>query len=455
MRSILTWDRSCLYRTGKEKPVKWRKLSMVRAVVGANWGDEGKGKITDMLGQESDIIVRFQGGANAGHTIVNDYGKFALHTLPSGIFYGHTTSIIGNGVALNIPVFFKELQSVVDQGVPMPKILVSDRAQMVMSYHILFDKLEEERLAGKSFGSTKSGIAPFYSDKYAKIGFQVSDLFADEKELRERIANVILKKNVLLENLYHAEPLKEDDIYEELMGYKKMVEPYVCDVSAYLWEAIKEGKNILLEGQLGTLKDPDHGIYPMVTSSSTLAAYGAIGAGIPPYEIKQVITVCKAYSSAVGAGAFVSEIFGEEADELRRRGGDGGEYGATTGRPRRMGWFDCVASKYGCRLQGATDVAFTVLDVLGYLDEIPVCVGYDIDGKVTTDFPTTHLLEKAKPVYEVLPGWKCDIRGIKNYEELPENCRKYIEFIEKQIGFSITMISNGPGRNDIIHRNVK
>ena len=455
MRSILTWDRSCLYRTGKEKPVKWRKLSMVRAVVGANWGDEGKGKITDMLGQESDIIVRFQGGANAGHTIVNDYGKFALHTLPSGIFYGHTTSIIGNGVALNIPVFFKELQGVVDQGVPMPKILVSDRAQMVMSYHILFDKLEEERLAGKSFGSTKSGIAPFYSDKYAKIGFQVSDLFADEKELRERIANVILKKNVLLENLYHAEPLKEDDIYEELMEYKKMVEPYVCDVSAYLWNAIKEGKNILLEGQLGTLKDPDHGIYPMVTSSSTLAAYGAIGAGIPPYEIKQVITVCKAYSSAVGAGAFVSEIFGEEADELRRRGGDGGEYGATTGRPRRMGWFDCVASKYGCRLQGATDVAFTVLDVLGYLDEIPVCVGYDIDGKVTTDFPTTHLLEKAKPVYEVLPGWKCDIRGIKNYEDLPENCRKYIEFIEKQIGFPITMISNGSGRNDIIHRNVK
>ena len=455
MRSILTWDRSCLYRTGKEKPVKWRKLSMVRAVVGANWGDEGKGKITDMLGQESDIIVRFQGGANAGHTIVNDYGKFALHTLPSGIFYGHTTSIIGNGVALNIPVFFKELQSVVDQNVPMPKILVSDRAQMVMSYHILFDKLEEERLAGKSFGSTKSGIAPFYSDKYAKIGFQVSDLFADEKELRERIANVILKKNVLLENLYHAEPLKEDDIYEELMSYKKMVEPYVCDVSTDLWNAIKEGKNILLEGQLGTLKDPDHGIYPMVTSSSTLAAYGAIGAGIPPYEIKQIITVCKAYSSAVGAGAFVSEIFGDEADELRRRGGDGGEYGATTGRPRRMGWFDCVASKYGCRLQGTTDVAFTVLDVLGYLDEIPVCVGYDIDGTVTTDFPTTHLLEKAKPVYEVLPGWKCDIRGIKNYEELPENCRKYIEFVEKQIGFPITMISNGPGRNDIIHRNVK
>lgn len=425
---------------------------MVRAIVGANWGDEGKGKITDMLGQESDIIVRFQGGANAGHTIVNDYGKFALHTLPSGVFYDHTTSIIGNGVALNIPVLMKELQGIVDRGVPTPKILISDRAQIVMSYHILFDKLEEERLAGKSFGSTKSGIAPFYSDKYAKIGFQVSELFLDEEELREKIERVILQKNVILEHLYHAPALKVEDIFEELMEYKKMVEPYVCDVSTYLWNALKEGKNILLEGQLGTLKDPDHGIYPMVTSSSTLAAYGAIGAGIPPYEIKQVITVCKAYSSAVGAGAFVSEIFGEEADELRRRGGDGGEYGATTGRPRRMGWFDCVASKYGCRLQGATDVAFTVLDVLGYLDEIPVCVGYEIDGEVTTEFPTTNLLEKAKPVLKVLPGWKCDIRGIKNYEELPENCRNYVEFVEEQIGFPITMISNGPGRNDIIFR---
>ena len=426
---------------------------MVKAIVGANWGDEGKGKITDMLAQESDIIVRFQGGANAGHTIVNNYGKFALHTLPSGVFYNHTTSIIGNGVALNIPVLFREIQSIVDQGVPAPKILVSDRAQMVMSYHILFDQCEEERLGGKSFGSTKSGIAPFYSDKYAKIGFQVSELFADESYLRDKIANVCVQKNILLENLYHKPALDPDKLYEELMEYKEMVAPYVCDVSKYLWDAIHEGKNILLEGQLGSMKDPDHGIYPMVTSSSTLAAYGAIGAGIPPYEIKQIITVCKAYSSAVGAGAFVSEIFGEEADELRRRGGDGGEYGATTGRPRRMGWFDCVASKYGCRIQGATDVAFTVLDVLGYLDEIPVCVGYEIDGQVTTDFPTTHLLEKAKPVYEVLPGWKCDIRGIRKYEELPENyCRKYIEFVEKHIECPITMVSNGPGRDDIIYR---
>ena len=425
---------------------------MVKAIVGANWGDEGKGKITDMLAQKSDIIVRFQGGANAGHTIVNNYGKFALHTLPSGVFYDHTTSIIGNGVALNIPVLFREIQSIVDQGVPKPKILVSDRAQMVMSYHILFDQCEEERLGGKSFGSTKSGIAPFYSDKYAKIGFQVSELFADEAYLRDKIANVCVQKNILLENLYHKPALDPDKLYEELMEYKEMVAPYVCDVSAYLWDAIRAGKNILLEGQLGSMKDPDHGIYPMVTSSSTLAAYGAIGAGIPPYEIRQIISVCKAYSSAVGAGAFVSEIFGDEADELRRRGGDGGEYGATTGRPRRMGWFDCVASKYGCRIQGATDVAFTVLDVLGYLDEIPVCVGYEIDGQVTTDFPTTHNLSKAKPVYEVLPGWKCDIRGIKKYEDLPEYCRKYIEFVEKHIECPITMVSNGPGRDDIIYR---
>lgn len=425
---------------------------MVKAIVGANWGDEGKGKITDMLAQNSDIIIRFQGGANAGHTIINDYGKFALHTLPSGIFYGHTTSIIGNGVALNIPILFNELKEITSKGVPAPKILISDRAQIVMPYHILFDEYEEERLAGKSFGSTKSGIAPFYSDKYAKVGFQVNELFEEEAVLREKIERVIVQKNILLEHLYHKPLIDADELYNTLMEYKEMVAPYVCNVSAYLDKAIKEGKNILLEGQLGTLKDPDHGIYPMVTSSSTLAAYGAIGAGIPPYEIKKVVTVCKAYSSAVGAGAFVSEIFGDEAQELRVRGGDGGEFGATTGRPRRMGWFDCVASKYGCRLQGTTDVAFTVVDVLGYLDEIPVCTGYEIDGKVTTEFPVTNQLEKAKPVLEVLPGWKCDIRGIKKYEDLPENCRKYIEFVEEHIGYPITMVSNGPGRDDIIYR---
>ena len=425
---------------------------MVKAVVGANWGDEGKGKITDMLAEKADIIIRFQGGANAGHTIINDYGKFALHTLPSGVFYGHTTSIIGNGVAVDIPVLFKEIQSIIDRDVPMPKILVSDRAQMVMSYHKNFDAYEEERLGGKSFGSTKSGIAPFYSDKYAKIGFQISELFEDEAELREKVNRVAEQKNVMLEHLYHKPLINPDDLYNELMEYKEMVAPYVCNVSLYLNEALKEGKEILLEGQLGTLKDPDHGIYPMVTSSSTLAAYGAIGAGIPPYEIKQIVTVCKAYSSAVGAGAFVSEIFGEEADELRKRGGDGGEFGATTGRPRRMGWFDAVATRYGCRVQGATEVALTVLDVLGYLDELPVCIGYEIDGEVTRDFPTTRLLKKAKPVYTTLPGWKCDIRGITKYEDLPQNCRNYIEFIEKELEVPITMVSNGPGRHEIIKR---
>ena len=424
---------------------------MVKAVVGANWGDEGKGKITDMLAEKADIIVRFQGGANAGHTIVNNYGKFALHTLPSGVFYNHTTSVIGNGVALNIPILMKEIKSITDRNVPMPKILVSDRAQMVMPYHILFDQYEEERLGGKSFGSTKSGIAPFYSDKYAKIGFQVSGL-CDEELLQEKVQRVSEMKNVILEHLYHKPMIDPAELLNTLHEYRDMIAPFVCDVSAFLDKALKEGKTILLEGQLGTMKDPDHGIYPMVTSSSTLAAHGAIGIGIPPYEIKQIVTVSKAYSSSVGAGAFVSEIFGDEADELRRRGGDGGEFGATTGRPRRMGWFDCVATKYGCRLQGATDVAFTVLDALGYLDEIPVCVGYEIDGEVTTDFPVTYKLEKAKPVLKKLPGWKCDIRGIRNFDELPENCRKYVEFIEEQIGFPITMVSNGPGREDIIYR---
>lgn len=429
---------------------------MIKAIVGANWGDEGKGKITDMLSQEADIIIRFQGGSNAGHTIKNNYGKFALHMLPSGVFYDHTTSILGNGVALNIPYMFNEINDIVSKGVPKPKILVSDRAQILMPYHILFDEYEEERLAGKAFGSTKSGIAPFYSDKYAKIGFQVQELFMDEALLREKVERVIAQKNVLLKHLYNKPELDPDDIMKTLLEYRDMVEPYVCDVALFLDEAIKAGKNILLEGQLGALKDTDHGIYPMVTSSSTLAAYGAIGAGVPPYEIKEILTVVKAYSSAVGGGAFVSEILDEaEAEELRKRGGDGGEYGATTGRPRRVGWFDAVATKYGCMTQGTTEVAFTVLDPLGYLDEIPVCVGYEIDGEVTTRFPSTAKLEKAKPVLKKLPGWKCDITGIINFEDLPAEAQNYVNEIEKMIGFPITYVSNGPGREDIIKRTPK
>ena len=430
---------------------KERDRAMVRAIVGANWGDEGKGKITDMLAETSDIIVRFQGGSNAGHTIINNYGKFALHLLPSGVFYGHTTSIIGNGVALNIPYLVKEINSLIEKGVPKPKVLVSDRAQIIMPYHIKFDEYEEERLGKNSFGSTKSGIAPFYSDKYAKIGFQVSELFDDEI-LRDKLERVCIQKDVILEHLYHKPAIDKAELLETLHEYRDMIAPYVCDTALFIQEALKAGKTVLLEGQLGTLKDPDFGIYPMVTSSSTLAAYGAIGAGIPPYEIKDIIAVVKAYSSAVGAGEFVSEIFGEEADELRHRGGDGGEYGATTGRPRRMGWFDAVASRYGVRMQGATQVSLTVLDVLGYLDELPICVGYEIDGKITRDFPVTAELKKAKPVYEKLPGWKCEIKGIREYNELPENCRKYIEFIEKELGVPVTMVSNGPGREDIIYK---
>lgn len=426
---------------------------MVKAIVGANWGDEGKGKITDVLANDSDIVIRFQGGANAGHTIVNEYGKFALHQLPSGVFHQNITNIIGNGVAFSVENFVKEIAELESRGVPKPKIIISDRAQIVMPYHVAFDCYEEERLGKNSFGSTKSGIAPFYSDKYSKIGFQINELYDDPDSLREKIKHALGIKNAILKNLYNKPEITEEEVFDKLMEYKEALAPYVGDTFEFIHNALKDGKNILLEGQLGSLKDTDFGIYPMVTSSNTIAGYGAVGAGIPPYEIKEVITVVKAYSSAVGAGEFVSEIFGEEADELRRRGGDGGEFGATTGRPRRMGWYDCVASHYGCRLQGATDVALTVLDVLGYLDEIPVCVGYEIDGQVTKEFPVTCKLEKAKPVYEVLPGWKCDIRGIRTYEELPENCRKYIEFIENQIGYPITMVSNGPGRDDIIYRN--
>lgn len=426
---------------------------MVRAIVGGCWGDEGKGKVTDLLSEDSEVVVRFQGGANAGHTIINQYGKFALHLLPSGIFRQNVTNVIAQGVAFNIEQFFKELDSVLSQNVPMPNILVSDRAQVVMPYHVLFDALEEERLGGKGFGSTKSGIAPFYSDKYLKIGIQVCDLF-DEKLLMEKLEKACEQKNVTLTALYHYDKLLDPkELFDQLMGWRDRLAPFVGDAALFLNKAIKDGKTILLEGQLGSLKDPDNGIYPFTTSSSPLAGFACVGAGIPPHAIQQVVVVVKAYSSAVGAGDFVSEIFGDEAKELRDRGGDGGEYGATTGRPRRMGWLDTVAVKYGCMLQGCTDVCLSLIDVLGYLDKIPVCTAYDIDGKITTAFPVTPLLNKAKPVYEYVDGWKCDILGCKNYEDLPENAKKYIEFIEEKIGYPITIISTGPKREDIIYRN--
>ncbi|MCR5676239.1 MAG: adenylosuccinate synthase [Lachnospiraceae bacterium] len=425
---------------------------MVKAVVGANWGDEGKGKFTDMLAEEADIVIRFQGGANAGHTIVNNYGKFALHTMPSGVFHQKIMNIIGNGVAFDIEKFMKELDDITGKGVPAPQLMVSDRVQVMMPYHVLFDTLEEARLARKSFGSTKSGIAPFYSDKFAKIGWQINEFFQDDEVLREKIARIAAIKDALLVNLYHAEPIDQEALLSWIKTQRERVKPWLGNVSLYLDEAIRDNKTILLEGQLGTMKDPDHGIYPMVTSSSPLAAYGAIGAGIPPYEIKQIVVVSKAYSSAVGAGEFVSEIFDEEAELLRNHGGDGGEYGATTGRPRRVGWYDCVASKYGCRLQGCTDVALSVLDALGYLDEIPVCYAYELDGKQITEFPLTKDLARCKPVLKTFKGWKCDIRGIRRFEDLPQEAQDYVNFIEEQIGYPITMVSNGPAREDIIHR---
>ena len=424
---------------------------MVHAIVGANWGDEGKGKITDLLAQSSDIIIRFQGGANAGHTIINEYGKFALHLLPSGVFNPEAVNVIGPGVALDIEELLSELDVLKQRGVPAPKILISDRAQVLMDYHILFDCLEEKRLGKNSFGSTKSGIAPFYGDKYMKIGFQVNQLY-DHELLMSRLQNAASIKNAMLKNLYGEDGLDVEALAAKYEGLAEKIRPFVCDVAVYLHRAVKEGKKILLEGQLGTLRDPDHGIFPFTTSSSPIAGYGAVGAGLPPTAFERIIAVTKAYSSCVGAGPFVTELFGDEAEELRRRGGDAGEYGAKTGRPRRVGWFDAVATRYGCMLQGATECAITNLDVLSYLDEIKVCVGYEIDGVTVTDFPVTRLVEKAKPVYQTLPGWKTDIRGIENYDQLPENCRAYIEFIERQIECPMTILSNGPKRNEIIYR---
>ena len=424
---------------------------MVKAIVGANWGDEGKGKITDMFAEKADIVIRFQGGANAGHTIINDRGRFAFHLMPSGVCYDHTTCIIGNGVALDIQKFCKELDDVKKAGLN-PKLLVSERAQILMPYHILFDEYEEERLGKNAFGSTKSGIAPFFSDKYAKIGIQVNELF-DDDSLKAKLHNICTLKNLTLEYVYHKPLLDEQELFDTCVKYREMIAPYVCDTRAYLAKAMEDGKEILLEGQLGTLKDPDFGIYPMVTSSSTLAAYGAVGAGIPPYKIEEIICVTKAYSSAVGAGEFVSEILDEdEAQALRVHGGDKGEFGATTGRPRRVGWFDCVATRYGIACQGATKVVMAALDCLSYLDEIKVCVGYEVDGKVIKDFPTTPTLKKCKPVFETLKGWHCNIKGIRNYDELPKEARDYVEFIEKQLGYRIDMVSNGPEREAIIVR---
>ena len=421
----------------------------VSAIVGANWGDEGKGKMTDVLAQHSDFVIRYQGGNNAGHTIINEYGKFALHLLPSGVFYPHTTNILGPGIALNISSFLSELDELIARGVPKPSLYISERTQVVLPYHLLLDEYEEERLGDRKYGSTKSGIAPFYSDKYLKIGVQVADLF-DEGRLRDRVERSLTAKNLLFEHLYQKPIMSLEQIVPDLMAAGDKIKPYVCDTSTLLYNALKDEKEILVEGQLGALRDPDHGIYPYPTSSSTLAGFASVGSGIPPHAITQVVAVTKAYSSCVGAGPFVSEIFDREAEDLRERGGDAGEYGATTGRPRRMGWFDAVATRYGCRMQGATAVALTVLDVLGYLDEIPVCTAYEIDGEKTHRFPVPALLDRATPVLEMMPGWQRDISSVRRFSDLPTNAQNYVKQIEDWLEVPVKWVSVGPRREDII-----
>ncbi|WP_199616274.1 adenylosuccinate synthase [Paenibacillus alkalitolerans] len=423
----------------------------ITAVVGANWGDEGKGKITDVLAAQSRYVVRYQGGSNAGHTIINQFGKFALHLLPSGVFYPEVVNVIGPGVALNVQDFLREREELVSRGVPEPILRVSNRAQIVLPYHKWFDELEEERLGERKFGSTKSGIAPFYADKYVKLGVQVADLY-NVPRLKARLESSLEAKSVLLQHLYGKPAIQADELIDGLLEDAERLKPFVCDTSVLFQEALARGERILMEGQLGALRDPDHGIYPYSTSSSTLSGFAPVGAGVPPYAIKKVVAVVKAYSSCVGAGPFVTEISGEEADELRRRGGDAGEYGATTGRSRRMGWFDAVATRYGCIVQGATEAALTNLDVLGYLDEIPVCTAYRTDGETTTHFPVTARLEHAMPVLEKLPGWRSDISGIRKFDELPVNAQHYVLRIEKLIDVPIRWVSVGPKREQIIER---
>jgi len=423
----------------------------ITAIVGANWGDEGKGKITDALAAESGFVVRFQGGSNAGHTIINEFGKFALHILPSGVFYPGIINVIGPGVAFNADDFLREREGLIARGVPEPDLRISDRVQLVMPYHKLLDAWEEERLGARQFGSTKSGIAPFYADKYSKLGIQAADLY-DRDRLRKRLEASLEAKNVLTQHLYHQAPLQVADIMDELAVLAERLKPFVCDTASLLQSALKRGEQVLVEGQLGALRDPDHGIYPYSTSSSTLAGFAAVGAGVPPYEIRRVVAVVKAYSSCVGAGPFVTELAGPEADELRRRGGDAGEYGALTGRPRRMGWFDAVASRYGCAVQGATEAALTNLDVLGYLDEIPICTAYDVDGKRTEQFPVSAKLDGAKPVLESMPGWKSDISQARSFDELPEAAKQYVLRLEACIGVPIRYISVGPKREQMMER---
>ncbi len=423
----------------------------ITAVTGANWGDEGKGRMVDALAAEHEFVVRFQGGGNAGHTIITEQGKFVLHLLPSGVLRPGKVNVLGPGVALDAALLGRELEDLSTRGIPKPELWVSDRAQLLLSYHRLLDRLEEERLGARSFGSTRAGIAPFYADKCAKVGITVDDL-CDESSWRERLQPSLAAKNALLAGLYGQPPIELAHVLQELRHARELLAPYVRDTTTRLQQAAREGKRILLEGQLGALRDPDHGIYPWVTSSSTLAGFASVGAGLPAASIGRVVAVTKAYSSAVGAGPFVTELAEPAADELRRRGGDAGEYGATTGRARRVGWFDAVATRHGCRAQGATEVALTNLDVLGYLDRIPVCTAYRVAGESSSLFPTTRKLAQAEPVYEWLEGWRRPLGSVSSFEDLPAPARAYVHCLEALLEVPIRWVSYGPRREQLLDR---
>ena len=420
------------------------------AIVGINWGDEGKGRMVDLLTQDYDVVVRYQGGGNAGHTVINEYGKFALHLLPSGIFRPGVVNILGNGVALDPENLWKEIQQVQSQGVEITpeNLKISDRASLLMPWHRELDGLEEARLADKKFGSTKQGIAPFYADKFAKKTALVGELLYPEY-LKSHLADLLEWKNLTLTRVYGAEPVTMADLEQWLNDYCEKIKPFICDTGAFLRSAQAQGKSILFEAQLGSLRDLDYGIHPYTTSSNPIAAYAPVGCGMPNVKIDQVVGVVKAYSSCVGEGPFTCELFGEEADQLREAGF---EYGAKTGRPRRVGPIDIVATRYGVSCQGVTSIALTKLDVLSYMDRIPVCAHYELDGKITDEFPFPCVLDQAKPVMEYLPGWKCDISGIRRWEDLPQEARDYVEYVERNIGCHIGYVSVGPERDSIILR---
>ena len=420
------------------------------AIVGINWGDEGKGRMVDLLTEDYDVVVRFQGGGNAGHTVINEFGKFALHLLPSGIFRSGVVNILGNGVAVDPENLWTEMQDVMSKGVNLTpeNLKISDRASILLPWHRDMDELEETRLADKKYGSTKQGIAPFYSDKYQKKTVLAGELFYPE-ELKAHLAELMEWKNLTLTNVYGAKPYTMAMMEEWFETYCEKIKPYICDTGAFLKDAQANGKNILFEAQLGSLRDLDYGIYPYTTSSNTTAAYAPIGSGLPNAKITDVVGVVKAYSTCVGEGPFVCEMFGSEAEELRKKGF---EYGAKTGRPRRVGPIDIVATRYGVEVQAATAIALTKLDVLSYMDKIPVCTHYCLNGKLTDRFPFPSALKYAKPVIEYFDGWKCDISGVRTWEELPEEAQEYVTYIEKQIGCPIKYISVGPERDSIIIR---